>query len=168
MSRPRVREQVTTGASDTGPTRMVHPGRAGFCPSAATAWGGALRLDLTLVAVAEGTKTCPECAEEVKAAANVCRFCGHRFDATAKPTAPTAPDSEASENLALLGYLFAVLFPIVGLIIGIVLLGRGRSRAGWQIVVISFVVMTIAGVALGVSLSREDSPDVDENLFEGY
>lgn len=27
-----------------------------------------------------GTKVCPECAEEVKAAAKVCRFCGSRFD----------------------------------------------------------------------------------------
>jgi hypothetical protein len=27
------------------------------------------------------TKVCPECAEEVKEAANVCRFCGYRFDA---------------------------------------------------------------------------------------
>lgn len=27
----------------------------------------------------EPTKTCPDCAEEVKAAARVCRFCGHEF-----------------------------------------------------------------------------------------
>src|SRR4029079_2815589 len=31
----------------------------------------------------EATKVCPECAETVKAAAKVCRFCGHRFDAAA-------------------------------------------------------------------------------------
>lgn len=30
---------------------------------------------------ATDTKMCPECAERVKSAAKVCRFCGYRFDA---------------------------------------------------------------------------------------
>ena len=31
-------------------------------------------------------KTCPECAEDVKEAAQVCRFCGHRFDGESRAT----------------------------------------------------------------------------------
>jgi hypothetical protein len=33
------------------------------------------------------TKTCPDCAEQVKYLANVCRFCGYRFDGTPQPRA---------------------------------------------------------------------------------
>jgi len=35
-------------------------------------------------------KTCPRCAEEVKAAAQVCRFCGHSFEAVTEETMPTS------------------------------------------------------------------------------
>jgi hypothetical protein len=34
-------------------------------------------------------KTCPDCAESVKDAANVCRFCGHRFGPAPPPYEPS-------------------------------------------------------------------------------
>jgi Uncharacterised protein family UPF0547 len=37
------------------------------------------------------TKTCPMCAEHVKAAALICRFCGHTFDAEESQPAPSGP-----------------------------------------------------------------------------
>ena len=36
-------------------------------------------------------KICPRCAEQVKSAALVCRFCGHQFDPETKPTKPHVP-----------------------------------------------------------------------------
>lgn len=43
-----------------------------------------------------GLKTCPECAEEVRAAARVCRFCGHRFDSTREPLIQPSPTTSAA------------------------------------------------------------------------
>ena len=44
----------------------------------------------------EGTKLCPDCAEEVKEAARVCRFCGYRF---APPSAAEGSlDPEADQS----------------------------------------------------------------------
>ena len=37
------------------------------------------------------TKVCPRCAERVKAAALVCRFCDHEFDPSSVIEAPVAP-----------------------------------------------------------------------------
>ncbi|HEX5508883.1 MAG TPA: superinfection immunity protein [Pseudolabrys sp.] len=48
--------------------------------------------DSTRYTKAEYEKTCPECAETVKGAAKVCRFCGHKFEETlSSPHRPSSP-----------------------------------------------------------------------------
>jgi hypothetical protein len=43
----------------------------------------------------EDLKTCPDCGEQVKAAARKCRFCGYRFE----PHDPE-PDAHESDDVA--------------------------------------------------------------------
>lgn len=47
------------------------------------------------------SKTCPMCAEDVKAAAMICRFCGHRFGEVSPEQAPLPPKPDAPPPEAL-------------------------------------------------------------------
>jgi len=49
---------------------------------------GTLTVTYALAPRAELEKTCPKCAERVKAAAVVCRFCGNTFEPTESGAAP--------------------------------------------------------------------------------
>jgi Uncharacterised protein family UPF0547 len=50
-----------------------------------------------------GTKVCPQCAEEVKAAARICRFCHYDFAATTATGTPAADGQAASTRGAAAG-----------------------------------------------------------------
>jgi hypothetical protein len=76
-----------TLAPQEGGTRVVVSGLA--TPEMITRIGAALSampaLDASVVAEpapieGEGTKVCPACAETIKSAATVCRFCGQKFE----------------------------------------------------------------------------------------
>lgn len=48
----------------------------------------------------DGTKTCPMCAEDVKLAAVVCRFCGHSFEAgSSEQTVPPKPQGPPPQSI---------------------------------------------------------------------
>ena len=75
---------------------------------------GTLTVTYTLAPRVDLEKVCPKCAERVKAAAAVCRFCGNTFenvpDATLDVPAPrrsTPAQSGAEEFGRKLGKLFA-------------------------------------------------------------
>jgi hypothetical protein len=42
-------------------------------------WDYTVSFEIEVPAPVEATKQCPRCAETVKEAAQVCRFCGHNF-----------------------------------------------------------------------------------------
>jgi hypothetical protein len=64
-----------------------------------------------------GTKACPRCAEDVKLAAQVCRFCGHEFGGA---SGQSGPGSTGSKDLlpvaiAIFGAILLVIAPFLPL-----------------------------------------------------
>jgi hypothetical protein len=115
---------------------------------------------------ADGTKTCPQCAEQVQGAALVCRFCGHRFDG--KP-APVAPGESSTSGVAVAAFICALLdLWIAAIPLGIHArrqidqsggrkTGRGFATAGIILGVVGMVASLI--VALSVVGAFTSSPE---------
>lgn len=75
---------------------------------------GTLTVTYTIAARTDPEKTCPQCAERVKAAATVCRYCGHKFETVPvvaveelRTARPIQSRSGAEEFGRKLGRLFA-------------------------------------------------------------
>lgn len=81
------------------------------------------------------TKTCPDCAEEVAVAANVCRHCGMRFDGQIRQQ-PKSTAAAAVLSLILPG-------------LGQLYLGRTTGGARLMISAIGIIVLLVLGLSMG-------------------
>ena len=72
--------EKATGRSSRSAATLVRYVENCQDPATAGSSGGSLLSRLFGVRAAPRTKVCPECAEHVREAAKVCRFCNHRFD----------------------------------------------------------------------------------------
>jgi hypothetical protein len=91
--------------------------------------------------VTAGTKTCPDCAEEVREAANVCRFCGYRFAplsvAAAAPDAPetragSATDDETHEGAPRAKWWDYAILSGVGQFVAVAIVGAYASERVYE------------------------------------
>lgn len=96
--------------------------------TAATVPGGALpfhRVQLKLRW--RRMKTCPECAEEVREAARLCRYCGHRFEGNESLGRRSGAAPQRRRRLAAAVAVGTVAL-VGGLVIGAGLSGEGADR----------------------------------------
>lgn len=113
----------------------------------------------------EGEKVCPQCAETVKAAALVCRFCGHRFDgsiaseaAASAAVVPTAQSASPSSGIGARGGILiwgvaSAFFMLIGSFgpwvkaLGASVSGTDGGNDGWLVVTAAVILGVLMFVA---------------------
>jgi hypothetical protein len=95
----------------------------------------------------QGTKICPRCAEEVKAAAVICRYCGHEFSGSGSRTRSEPQVTPTTSGVAIASFITS----LVGLWIASIPLGihaqRTIDKSGGRVVGRGFAT---AGIVLGL------------------
>lgn len=93
------------------------------------------------------TKRCPACAEEVRAEATVCRFCGYDFATMRRATPPTAP---RTNGLAIASLVLGILWLYwIGSILALVFGYSAKSQIDRSGGVEGGRGLAVAGIVLG-------------------
>lgn len=103
------------------------------------------------------SKYCPACGEELEDRARFCKSCGTNInDATTSDneqfTRPPAPKKNHS-LLTLIGFVSALIIPIVGIIVGIYLFSRDDGSK-YKVYAILIIVLALLSGFFKVTFSR--------------
>lgn len=99
------------------------------------------------------TKFCPACGEKLVDNANFCRSCGANLNSDApRARAPERPASEKSYSIHIIvGYVLALLVPLLGVVIGFYLMTRKDSddakRHGKYVLIAAVVIMALSSLS---------------------
>jgi Uncharacterised protein family UPF0547 len=127
-------------------------------------WKRRGQTEPTLPGSLPGTKLCPRCAEEVKLAAVVCRFCGYQFDKSIA-SAETALQPGTTSGVAIAAFLCSLVgLWFAGIPLGIHaqgaidrsagrLAGRGFATAGIVLGVLG-IVGTVVLIVIVVNAAQ--------------
>ncbi|HHY00807.1 MAG TPA: zinc-ribbon domain-containing protein [Methanothermobacter sp.] len=130
---------------------------------------------------------CPNCGSENKDDAQFCESCGTKLDAVGGDIGSSAnisqsqpyyqkQDSEAnkpSSILVVLGYIFAILGGLIGVVLGFILYSKDNHEAkthGRNILIISAVVIVLGVLVSGyvVSMVTSDVYDTISSSSDSY